>query len=28
VLKLDDAKDPAVDLDVHAVLELIGADHG
>jgi hypothetical protein len=28
VLELDNPKDSAVDLDVHAVLELVGTDHG
>ena len=28
VLELDELEDGAVDLDVHAVLELVGADHG
>jgi hypothetical protein len=28
VLELDDLEDGAVDLDVGAVLELVGADHG
>ena len=28
VLELDDLEDGAVDLDVSAVLELVGADHG
>ena len=28
VLELDDLEDRAVHLDVHAVLELVGADHG
>jgi hypothetical protein len=27
VLELDDLEDPPVDLYVHAVLELVGADH-
>jgi hypothetical protein len=28
VLKVEQLEDGAVDLDVHAVLELVGADHG
>jgi hypothetical protein len=28
VLELDDAEDGPVDVDVRAVLELVGADHG